>query len=125
MHRGILAYVIVIIIMVVGAFIYTGFRFLPLIKPPARTTSTINQQSTYTITTSSSSTTTTISNSIGNYSNSVAPCSNLQIVGQAFNTTYTTLCDSKGGTLGLWVASGNSGKEYVKIVGADNKTYVN
>jgi hypothetical protein len=41
------------------------------------------------------------------------------------NSTVTGNCSHDGGTLGLWVASGNGGIETITVKGADNKTYVN
>ncbi len=118
MHKGIVAYIAIIIIIVVLAIVYTGYNF---IKPfhSTTTTTTIIYSNTTTAETS------TIGSPPINYSNSVSPCSSFILIGQLLNSTYTTKCMSTGNTLGLWVASGYSGTEAVKIVGADGRTYVN
>ncbi len=116
-HHGHAAWIIAFIIILILAIIYTGYSFLTPLKS-SHTTSTSGT------TTSKTTTTVTVLSTI-NYSNSVSPCANFYIIGQQNNYTYTTNCNSTGGTLGLWVAAGNSGKEHVKIVGADGRTYVN
>lgn len=119
MHKGWLAYVIAIVIILALALVYTGYRFIsPLQKTTAVTTI---KQSSNTLTTIQ---TTTINQST-NYSNSVSPCDDFILIGQQLNSVYTTKCSSTGATLGLWVAAADSGTESVKIVGADGKTYVN
>lgn len=120
MHKGIVAYIIVIAILIILAIVYTGYNFT---RPfhPTTATSTIKPSANATTTAA-----TTINNPTTiNYSNSVSPCSSFIMIGQLFNSTYTTKCLSTGNTLGLWVAAGNSGTESVKIVGADGRTYVN
>lgn len=115
MHKGIIAYIAIIIIIIVVAYVTTGgFKFLS----PKIVTVTI-RKGTSTATTTIQPTTT------ANYNGSVLPCGSFSIVGQAFNTVYTEKCNSTGITYGLWVAAGNSGLEHVKIVGADKKVYIN
>jgi|GEM_PF-915324 hypothetical protein len=123
MHRGLLAYVVAIIVVIIAAYLYTGFRFLPFVKN-AKITTTVNPIISGTTTIQTSSTTTVIGSTI-NSSIPVTSCSHVNIIGQAYSTTYTEFCNSSGGTFGLWVAAGNSGMEHVSIVGANNRTYVN
>jgi hypothetical protein len=115
MNKGIIAFVILIIAFIIIAYVYTGFRFFNTNK-----TTTIKQVS-YTTTIAN---TTTLTSTI-NYSNSVSPCSNFELIAQQLNSTYTAKCQSNGGTFGLWVASGYSGTESVRIVGQDGKVYAN
>jgi hypothetical protein len=116
MHKGAVAYVIAIIVIIALALIYTGTKFL---GPASHTTITVAP------TTTSSTVPVTVGNTTTiNLSNSVSPCASFQLVVQQFNNTYTTRCISSGGTLGLWVAAGNSGTEHVTIVGADGVTYI-
>lgn len=119
MHKGIIAYVVVIIVVIVGAYFYTGFRFLPMLKKTTTVyTSTIAQPT-------NSTASTVTSTSTVNYSNIVQPCSDINISSTSFNSNYTKDCTSNGGKYGIWVAAGNSGTEYVTITGADGITYVN
>jgi hypothetical protein len=114
-----LAYVVILVILIVVALVYTGTKFLsPVLKS---TTSTISET---TILSNTTNSLTTIPTTI-NYSNSVSPCASFELVGQQINTQYVTKCISNGGTLGLWVAAGIGATEQVKIVGADGKLYVN
>ncbi len=116
MKKAIIAYLVVLSVMVIITYIFTGFKFSSL------------QRKTITTLTSTASTSieaSTVATTTINYNNSISSCSNFQIVGQSLDTIYTVKCSSNGGTLGLWVAAGISGTESVKIVGADNRTYVN
>lgn len=119
MNKGVIAYIVVIAVIIVLALVYTGNSF---IKPfQSKTiTSTVNPSAG-----STTAASTTINPTTINYSNSVSPCSSFILIGQQFNSIYTTKCISTGNTLGVWVAGGNSGAESVSIVGADGRTYVN
>lgn len=119
MHKGFLVYVIVIIVMIVGAYIYTGFKFLPFISQHKTTVPTVSTTIKLS-TTTTENTTTTI-----NYTNFVSPCQGLTIASYELNRTYTSECSSNGGKYGLWVASGNAGTESATITGSDGKVYVN
>lgn len=118
LHKGHLAWTIAVIIIIVLAIAYTGFRFIT--NPIVRSTFSTSTSTTINGTTS----TTTVPPAI-NYSNSASPCRNFQLVVQNFNTTYTARCISDGSTLGVWLGAGDGGTEHVTIVGADNKTYIN
>ena len=118
MHRGILAYVVILIVLIIGAYVYTGFKLLPLATQ--KSTSTAYTSTTLTTTTPTTSATTTI-----NYNNFLSSCYGLKLVGTAPDTTNITECSSNGGEYGLWVAAGNYGSESVQIIGANNRTYVN
>jgi hypothetical protein len=137
MHYGYLVFIIAVIAIVVVAYIFTGFGFLtPIYSFKGKTTvttistttpassvptTTLNNVSSTaaTSTISSTGTTSTIPFNSTNYI-----CSNLTIMGNNYNTTYSETCNSSGGTLGLWVAAGYSGKEHVIIIGQDGLTYV-
>ncbi|MGI0100785.1 MAG: hypothetical protein ACREBH_03675 [Candidatus Micrarchaeaceae archaeon] len=115
MNKAIIAYVAVIIIIIILAYVLTGFKFL-------------NAKSTtipITVSTTVAAGSTTINSVMVNYSNTISPCSSFGIVGQKFNTTYTAKCSSPGGIIyGLWVAAGDSGYEHVSIEGTGGNTYV-
>lgn len=123
MHRGLIAYIIAFIVIIIAAYLYTGFRFLSTGSKPKVTTTTSPPVSGTTTLDSSSTTTTVLSNTTNTIP--VTSCSDVRLVGEAYSTTYTELCDSTGGRFGLWVAAGDSGSEHVTIVGANNKTYIN
>jgi hypothetical protein len=121
LHRGVIAYVVILVLLIVGALIYTGTRFLsPVLHTTTSTIATTSTVSTSNTPNATSTTPTTI-----NYSNSVSPCSNFQLIGQQLNSQYIAKCITNGSTLGLWVAAGNAGTEQVRIVGADGRTYIN
>lgn len=114
--RGIIAFVILVVIIVLIAYIETGFSFL---HTKTTASSSVPTAST-TILSNAVSTSTTV-----NYTGYLHLCNNFSLYNASFNSSVTANCISNGGTLGLWVASGNSGMEAVTITGADNKTYVN
>lgn len=121
LHRGHLAWIIVIIIVLVIAFVYTGYKFL---KPLGSLTYTTTVSGTSTL----KSTTTVNAVSTINYASNgiVGSCNNLDEVGRIDNAIYIVKCTtSSNATYGLWVAAGDSATEQVSIVGANGKTYVN
>lgn len=118
LHHGHAAWIAVFIIILVLAIVYTGYSFLN----PLKHASTTVKATTTTITESNAISKTTVKY---NYSNSESPCSNFELVGQQPNTTYTAYCLSTGGTLGLWIAAGNSGKVHAIVTGADGNIYAN
>jgi len=113
MNKGIIAYVALLVVVIILAYVFTGFKFLS-----KKTTTTSTSLTTTIQTTVSIPPYTTI-----NYS--VQPCSKFLLIGENYNTTYKALCRSNGSIYGVWVSAGNSGTESVKIIGADNRTYVN
>jgi len=111
-NKGIIIAIVVIIIITIIAYIETGFKTNP------------NNLTTYTTTISSNhieSTTSSTTTSI-TYAN---PCSNFAIFNQTPNTITTESCLWSGGTLGVWVANGNTTYTHVIIKGTNNVTYVN
>ncbi len=52
-------------------------------------------------------------------------CAAFSMFTTAMNSSVKEGCTWTGGPLGLWVASGNSTREHITMVGADNLTYVN
>ncbi|MDE1810830.1 MAG: hypothetical protein KGH66_02215 [Candidatus Micrarchaeota archaeon] len=116
MHKFILAYIVAIIIMILVVYAETGFNFSKIAHP-------ITPGSTTTI--SGASSTTTISSSgSGNSTGTLSTCDTLYLTTPYLNASLSQKCFSSGGLYGVWVASGNSGKEVVKITGADSKTYL-
>ena len=113
MHKGILVYVIILIIIIVLFYIETGFR-LPV---TGTTTAPLTSTTAGPYNTSNSVATTTLG--------TLYPCSDFQIYESGFNKTDTERCLWTGGALGVWVAAGNSSSEHLKITGSNNVTYVN
>ena len=115
-HHGHIAWIVVFIIIIVLAIVYTGYNFLAPLKLHATTIST---------TTINSASLTSTTTTVYNYSNPQSPCSKFDFIGQQLNTTYSAKCLSSGGVLGLWVGAGIGGIEHVRITGNDGKVYVN
>lgn len=119
MNKALVAFVVILIIVIAITYVKTKFDFLNLNLHSATTTTIIETSSTIGNITTSASTTI-------NASQSLAPCSSFEIIGEDYNTQYSYKCYSNSTeTYGLWVASGNSGSESVMITGADGKSYVN
>jgi hypothetical protein len=112
MNKGIIAFIILISVVLIIVYAYTGFRFIS----PKKVTTSLTSIATTSITNVSLATSTI---------QSTNSCSAFEILGVALNTTYVDNCSSDGGTLGVWVAAGLGGMESVKIVGADGVIYVN
>lgn len=118
MNKGIIAFVVILVVLVIIGFVYTnGFKVFGKSTPG----NVITVAST---TVKPSGNTTTAPTTI-NYSQSASPCSNFQLLAQQYNTTYTARCISNGSTYGVFLAAGNSGTSKINIVGADKKIYVN
>jgi len=95
-----------------------GFKLPAKITTSTIRTTTISPNSTVTNTSS----TTSLSTSIYYLSN----CANLGIFNSTSNTVVTNYCLWRGGTLGIWVASGSSKSISYSIKGYDdNVTYLN
>ena len=122
MNKAIIVYIVALVAVIAITYAVTGFRFLGFSKTTTISTVTIPVANTSVSTIQSSSTSTT---SI-NYTTPVEQeCSDLQISEIASNATYIAQCKSNGGTFGLWMAGGTSGRASVKIIGSDGKNYVN
>ncbi len=111
MHKGFLAWIIVIIVIAFIGYLITGYNFV-LHALPASTT----------IPPSATTATTTLSTTTIIYS---ASCNNFSMFSKTFNKTHSGTCVWKGGQLGVWLGSGNSSYTNFTIVGADNATYLN
>ena len=116
MHKGIIAYIIVIILVIAVIYLQTGFNFSKIGKPISAVTTTIIS--------GVPSTTTISSSGSGNTTGTLSTCDTMYLSTPYFNATLSQKCFSSGGLYGVWVASGNSGKEVVRITGADGKTYL-
>jgi hypothetical protein len=114
--KGIIAFIVLLVLLLLIAFVETGFNF----ANPMKSTTTIAAGTSTIPETNTSTTTTTI-----NYTNSLYPCNNFRLGILAPNSTVSGNCIFSGGTLGLWVAGGDSGQEDAIIRGADGKTYIN
>lgn len=103
-------------VLAIVAYMETGFQIKPI---PGIGTTTLKTSTT--IPGNAVGSTTTINNT-----NQLYPCENFNLSLSGFNSLVRGSCIYSGGTLGLWVASGNTGREAVTIKGAaDNRTYVN
>ena len=113
MHKGIIAYIIVLVIIVIVGYISTdGFRGFSTNPFSTVTTSTVPAGS------SVSSTVTTTIKHLNN-------CNGTYLYLSAPNSTIQASCRWTGGPLGIWVASGRSSSIHFEIQGANNVTYVN
>ena len=114
LNKGVVWYIAILIIVIVIWYFSTGFT-LPNLHPPTSTTTSVpNTKST-----------TTISNVVTSTVVFASTCNDLYMYTTAPNTVSLENCDWTGGYLGLWVSSGNSTFEHVKITGADNLVYMN
>jgi len=113
MHKGIVAYIVIVIIILSIWYISTGFK-----TSLVTTTSTIKPTHPGASTTISATTTT-------NSSFVYYPCNNFSIYNATINATVSGKCYWSGGVLGLWVAAGNPGREHVIIKGPSNELFVN
>ena len=112
MHKGIIAYVAIIIIILIVAYIATGFR------PLSATTTTTTSKTTQTTTISGGGT--------GNNTSPVYyPCNQYSLYNESNNTTVSERCYWDGGMLGFWIAAGNTGSAHATVVGPGNTTYIN
>ncbi len=116
MHKGILAYVIIIIVIIALWYFTSGLRF-----PKAISTTSISASTTIKPNTTNA-TTTSVSSTIIYLSN----CANLGIFNKTSNTINSEYCSWSGGTLGIWVASGGSKSINFSISSfSTNTTYIN
>jgi hypothetical protein len=106
--KSVIGFVIILVIMIAIAYVETGFN----VKHISLTTVTTTQN--YTPTANSTITTTIIYN-----------CTGYQLNSTAFNKTSTAKCILTANYTGIWVAAGNSSSVHIKVVGANNQTYVN
>ena len=116
MHKGILAYIIILIAIAVMGYVEirgTNFSLFSFLK--------------------SSTTTTTIAPNVTqhNYSRSttidyVSGCDGFSIYNNTPNYSVASYCSWTGGTLGVWLASGTKNSIHVSIKGlSTNVTYIN
>ncbi len=120
MKQGWIVWAVLVVIMAILTYIYTGFN----IHHVSKTTTTIKKLTTsiiYNTTTSASTTFYTTAN--------YTPLENCSEVNLMSNIPYakmTQLCSSEGvQKLGLWVAAGDNAKSRIIIEGYNNITYVN
>ncbi|MGC8586083.1 MAG: hypothetical protein ACP5K5_00870 [Candidatus Micrarchaeia archaeon] len=115
MHKGLIVYIIVLIAMIIGVYLTTGFR----LPPSTRATTTISgANSTTTVASTTTSTMTT-----ANYTY-IYPCNNFALYIMGKNETGKGTCYWNGGLLGVWLAGGNAGAQVI-VKGANNITYIN
>ncbi len=115
MHRGIIAYIIIfVIILVIGYFYTGGYHNIPNLS-----TTTVTTVPTTSV--SSTTTTNTTSTTIA-YAYS---CMNYSVFEEMPNSTVNQTCYWTGGRLGVWVATGNATKAHFTITGANKVVYSN
>ena len=101
-------------LLAVVGYLETGFNF----SHTKSTTVLTSIPTTSTIPSNVFNATTTI--------NYAYPCNGFELEEPALNAIATGDCNvASNSILGLWVASGNSSREFVTVIGADNKTYIN
>jgi len=106
---GLVAFIVLVTIFIIVLYIETGFNFLP-----KSTTITIHPAN-------------TVNGIIINYTTTMQPlypCNNYVLFANSSNTVYTGMCLLTSNSIGVWIASGNSGVVNLKIIGANNKTYI-
>jgi hypothetical protein len=110
MHKGIVAYIaVIIIIAVIWYFTLGGFKF----PSPSHSTTTSIAQNTPT---------TTATTTVPMYT---TPCDQVGIFNStAYNTMIATTCKFTGGIVGFWVASGGAQYESATVK-SNTTTYVN
>jgi len=118
-HKGIVAYVIIIIIIITLWYFSIGFKL------PVKVTSTSTIPSTKPNTTTVNNTTiSTTSKSTTIYY--LSNCADLGIFNSTSNSIITDYCLWNGGMLGVWVASGDTKGISYSIKGYNNNvTYIN
>jgi hypothetical protein len=112
MNKGIVAFIILLVILLILTYTATHFSFL---QSPSKTTTVLGSSSTIAGTTSIEQ----------NYSKHFSSCDNFILYSKSVNSTVTGECTWDGGLIGLWVAAGDSGTEHVTITGANNIIYAN
>ncbi len=108
---GVIALIVIVAIMIVVTYIETGFNILPKVTTIS---TTLTPNSNHTGPTTVPVTTTIL-----------YLCNDYQLTGSSFNTTYNVKCKLTSSYAGIWVAAGNSSSVKIKVVGQDNKTYIN
>ena len=116
LNKSIVAYFVALLVIFIIAYYATGGFKAPL--PNQSTTTTVQGGST----TVKAGNTTSLSTTSQIF---LSQCNTFTAFYQANNGSYVGQCSWTGGALGLWVASGNSGSESVKITGSNGNVYVN
>jgi hypothetical protein len=117
-HKGIIAYIVIILLIIALWYFTIGFRIPTRITSTSTLSSTIKPNTTPNVTTNK---TTTASTTIYYLSN----CADLGIFNSTSNTINTNYCLWHGGTIGIWVASGSAKSISYSIKGINNITYLN
>jgi hypothetical protein len=119
MHKGLVAYIIIIAIIILLWYFSTGFS----VPQVGHTTTTISKKSTTTTVTIINTT----NNTTKNYTNKtyLSCATAAYLYSSSFNTTQSVKCSWGGGELGLWVSSINNSYTHVNLVNANNSTIVN
>jgi len=112
-NKGITVAIVIIIIIAIVTYIETGFKINPS-----------NQSTTHTTTIPSNHTTATTTHTTTSIIY-VNQCNNFFIRNQTPNAVITEQCSWGGGTLGVWVANGNTTYAHIVITGTDNVIYIN
>lgn len=119
MRRGVIVYIIVIVIIASLAYYETGFKS---ILTSRGSTSTIEYNSIPSTTTIAQSRGTSTSVTVVPF---VGSCANVSLSSRIINTSTSVQCQWPGGMLGLWVASGPSASEHMTVLGQNGKLYAN
>ncbi|MGC8496213.1 MAG: hypothetical protein ACP5MX_03345 [Candidatus Micrarchaeia archaeon] len=115
MNRGVIGYLILLIIVVIVTYIYTGFRLPTLGRSAILTTTTVPANIPKN----------TIVTTTANYSNYLLPCNNFEIPSQSQNSTISGNCSWQGGNLGIWLGSGSFSSARIIVASKNNVTLMN
>jgi hypothetical protein len=120
LSKNTITYIALVVALIVIAYLIS---VLHVFGSKTTTSSTTVQSTTTTpttvLTTTSSSTTTSIT------ANYVGPCNGFEISNGSFSATLTGHCMWPGGSLGLWSATGNAGRNFITVAGANGTVYFN
>jgi hypothetical protein len=114
MNKGWIAWVILVVVVAIIVYLYTGFRFISL-TPKTTVTSSVP---TTTVASNSVTSTSTVTQKY------LVGCSSLFLYGGTSHSTVNATCEWQGGELGIWVLSGKAYNTTLSIVGGDGKTYI-
>ncbi len=116
-HKGIIAYIAIILIIIALWYFTIGFKFPARITSTSTLSSTIKPNTTSNVTSNKTNTTTTVYY--------LSNCADLGMFNSTSNSIDINYCIWSGGPIGIWVASGSSKSISYSIRGINNITYLN
>ncbi len=119
LSKNTVAYIGLIVVLIVIAYLISVVH---IISPKVTTTTTTSAATTIS---TSILTSTSVSSTTSVPTNYVAPCSGLVITNSSFSANIAGRCMWPGGSLGLWSATGNAGRNFITVTGANGTIYFN